>query len=172
MRIGCLPHGTAGFCTRHQNVLKLASERAGWGKPLPAGHFHGVAVHKHFGTVSSLKWPGERGAGPNSVHQVTCAVDCGLVINPDIVAQMESRIVFGLTAALYGEITFKDGQVQQSNFHDYPMLRMNETPIIDVIVVQSDESPTGVGEPGYHRLRQQWLTRCSGPQDSVCVACP
>jgi len=83
------------------------------------------------------------------VKRVVCAVDCGTVVNPDMVAaQMEGGILFGLSAALYGDITFKDGQVQQSNYHDYPVVRMNETPEIEVVIVESDESPTGVGEPG------------------------
>ena len=87
--------------------------------------------------------------GQIKVHKVTCAIDCGLAINPDVVtSQMESSINFGLTAALYGEITFKDGAVEQSNFHDYPMLRMNEAPQIDVEIIASTEDPTGVGEPG------------------------
>jgi len=83
------------------------------------------------------------------VHKVTCAVDCGRVVNPDIVrTQMESGINYGLTAALYGDITIKDGAVQESNFHDYQVLRMSEAPDIDVILVDSEEAPTGVGEPG------------------------
>jgi CO/xanthine dehydrogenase Mo-binding subunit len=87
--------------------------------------------------------------GQIKVHKVTCAIDCGLAVNPEIVTQqMESGIIFGLTAALYGEITIKDGAVVQSNFHDYPMLRMNESPEIDVVIVDSDEAPSGVGEPG------------------------
>jgi isoquinoline 1-oxidoreductase beta subunit len=134
---------------RHQNVLQLASERAGWGKPLPAGHFQGVAVHKSFGTVVAEVAEVSVEEGRIRVHKVTCAVDCGQVVNPEIVtAQMESGIIFGLTAALHGEINFKKGQVQQSNFDDYPILRMDETPAIDVILVDSNESPTGVGEPG------------------------
>lgn len=134
---------------RHQNVLKLAAERAGWGYSLPEGHFHGLAVHKSFGTVVAEIAEVSVEQGRIRVHKVTCAVDCGQVVNPDIVvAQMESGIIFGLTAALYGEITLKEGAVEQSNFHDYPMLRMNESPDIEVIVVESQESPTGVGEPG------------------------
>jgi len=83
------------------------------------------------------------------VHRVVCAIDCGLAVNPDGVrAQMESSIVFGLTAALHGEITLKNGQVQQSNFHDYPMLRMTDTPVIDVHIVPSTAKMGGAGEPG------------------------
>jgi isoquinoline 1-oxidoreductase beta subunit len=87
--------------------------------------------------------------GEVRVHRVVCALDCGLVINPDTVrAQMEGGIIFGLTAALKTEITFKDGRVQQSNFHDYEMLRISESPKIEVHIVPSEKNPTGVGEPG------------------------
>ena len=87
--------------------------------------------------------------GTVRVHRVVCAVDCGRVVNPDtVVAQMEGGIIFGLTAALKGEITLERGRVQQRNFHDYPMLRMNEAPDIEVYIVPSTEHPTGVGEPG------------------------
>ena len=87
--------------------------------------------------------------GAVRVHRVVCAVDCGLVINPDTVkAQMEGGIIFGLTAALKSEITLKDGRVEQSNFYDYPMLRIHESPEIEVHIVRSTANPTGVGEPG------------------------
>jgi len=83
------------------------------------------------------------------IHNVVCVIDCGLAVNPDIVkAQMQSGIIYGLSAALHGEITLKGGAVQQSNFHDYPALRINESPNIDVVIVESDDAPTGVGEPG------------------------
>lgn len=88
-------------------------------------------------------------AGHISVHRVVCAIDCGLGVNPDIVrAQVQSSINFGITAALYGEVTLKDGAVQQSNFHDYPVLRMVDAPEIDVLIVDTNKPPTGVGEPG------------------------
>jgi isoquinoline 1-oxidoreductase beta subunit len=87
--------------------------------------------------------------GKVKVHRVVCAVDCGMTVNPNIVRrQMESAIIFGLSAALYGKITIKDGRVQQSNFHDYPVVRMNETPQVEVHIVPSGEKPSGVGEPG------------------------
>ena len=83
------------------------------------------------------------------MHRVTCAVDCGLAVTPDVIRQqIAGGVIFGLTAALHGEITFKDGAVVQSNFHDYPLLRLSEAPEIDVHIVDSDASPTGVGEPG------------------------
>ncbi|WP_257286309.1 xanthine dehydrogenase family protein molybdopterin-binding subunit [Endozoicomonas sp. SESOKO1] len=134
---------------RLANTLKLAAEKAGWGKPLPKGHYHGVAVHSSFLSYVTEIAEVSVNNGQINVHKVTCVVDCGLAVNPEIVIQqMESGILFGLTAALYGEITVKDGAVVQSNFHDYPMLRMHESPDIEVVIVESDEAPTGVGEPG------------------------
>ena len=83
------------------------------------------------------------------MHKVTCAVDCGIVVNPDGVRQqIESAVIYGLSAALYGEITIRDGQVVQRNFHDYPMVRMNQSPLIETVLIQSTEPPEGVGEPG------------------------
>jgi CO/xanthine dehydrogenase Mo-binding subunit len=106
-------------------------------------------VHESFGTVVAEVAEVSVADGAIRVHRVTCAVECGLAVNPDLVrAQMESGIVYGLTAALRGEITFVDGAAQQSNFHDYPLLRMSEAPAIDVHVVESADPPTGVGEPG------------------------
>lgn len=134
---------------RLANVLKQAAEKANWNKDLPKGHFHGVAVHTSF--QSYVAEIAEVSVENNQikVHKVICTIDCGLAVNPDIVRdQMESGIVFGLTAALHGEITLKDGAVEQSNFHNYPLLRINETPDIEVLIVDSDESPSGVGEPG------------------------
>ncbi|MBO9493606.1 xanthine dehydrogenase family protein molybdopterin-binding subunit [Thalassotalea sp. G20_0] len=134
---------------RLANTLKLAAEKAGWGKPLPEGHYHGVAVHASFLSYVTQIAEVSVNNGQIKVHKVTCVLDCGLAVNPEIVIQqMESGILFGLTAALYGEITVKDGAVVQSNFHDYPILRMNESPEIEVVIVESDEAPTGVGEPG------------------------
>lgn len=87
--------------------------------------------------------------GGVTVHRVTAAVDCGQIVNPQTIArQIEGAVVYGLSAALYGRITFKDGRVEQSNFHDYPVLRLNEMPKIDVHIVQSNEAPGGIGEPG------------------------
>jgi isoquinoline 1-oxidoreductase beta subunit len=134
---------------RNLGVLEAAAEAAGWGEPLPAGRFRGIAQHFSFesyvGQVVELSVEAER----VRVHRVVCAVDCGRVINPDIVrAQMESGIVFGLGAALKQRITYAAGHVEQSNFHDFQMLRMNEMPQIDVVIVPSTQDPTGVGEPG------------------------
>lgn len=134
---------------RLANTLKIAANKAGWGKPLPEGHYHGVAAHTSFMSYVTEIAQVSVNNGQIKVHKVTCVVDCGLAVNPEIVIQqMESGILFGLTAALYGEITLKDGAVVQSNFHDYPILRMHESPEIDVVIVDSDEAPSGVGEPG------------------------
>ncbi|HKF44052.1 MAG TPA: molybdopterin cofactor-binding domain-containing protein, partial [Thermoanaerobaculia bacterium] len=134
---------------RHLGVLNLAAEKAGWGTPLAAGRSRGLAVHESFESfvaqVAEVSTEGNR----IRVHRVVCAVDCGVCINPaGVRAQMESGIVFGLTAALYGELTFKDGRVQQANFNDYPILRMNEMPKIEVYIVPSREKSGGAGEPG------------------------
>jgi isoquinoline 1-oxidoreductase beta subunit len=135
---------------RHLGVLTLAAEKAGWGTPLPEGRGRGVAVVESFN--SYVAEVAEVSLNPDRtirVHRVVAAVDCGTVVNPDIVAaQVESAIVFGLTAALHGEITIDGGKVVQSNFHDYPLLRMREMPVVEVHIVQSTEAPTGIGEPG------------------------
>ncbi|HMK57251.1 MAG TPA: xanthine dehydrogenase family protein molybdopterin-binding subunit [Dissulfurispiraceae bacterium] len=135
---------------RNLGVLKLAADKAGWGKPLPAGRRLGIAVHESFGSyVAQVAEVSVDSKGRVKVHKVVCAVDCGKIVNPDtIIAQMESGIVFGLTAALYGEITLKQGRVEQSNFHDYPMLRINEMPVVEVYIVDSKDAPGGIGEPG------------------------
>jgi isoquinoline 1-oxidoreductase beta subunit len=131
------------------NVLKVAANQAGWNKTLPKGHYHGVAVHASFSSFVAQIAEVSVKNNQLHIHKVVCVVDCGLAINPDIVkAQMESGIIYGLSAALYGEITLKDGAVQQNNFHDYHVLRMNESPEIDVVIIDSDDAPTGVGEPG------------------------
>jgi isoquinoline 1-oxidoreductase beta subunit len=135
---------------RNLGVLKLAAEKADWGKPLPAGHARGIAVHESFGSfISQVAEVSVKPDGTVRVHKVTCAVDCGKFVNPDTIkAQMEGGIVFGLSAVLHGAITFKDGRVEQSNFHDYPMVRMNEMPVVDVHIMDSKEGPGGIGEPG------------------------
>ncbi|NIB43977.1 xanthine dehydrogenase family protein molybdopterin-binding subunit [Pseudomaricurvus alkylphenolicus] len=134
--------------SRLRKVLEAAAQKAGWGQP-KNGRFLGIAAQESFESFVAEVAEVSVENGQIRVHKVTCAVDCGKVINPDIVrSQMESGVNFGLTAALYGEITFANGEVQQSNFHDYPMLRMNESPEIDVVLIDSDEHPTGVGEPG------------------------
>lgn len=129
-------------------VLTKAAEMANWGTPL-AGCAQGVAVHKSFGTWVAQIADVSVEDGHIQVKRVVCAVDCGLVVNPDTVkAQMEGGIIFGLTAALFGKITLKNGAVEQSNFHDYPLLRLSETPELVVAIIASAEEPSGVGEPG------------------------
>jgi len=134
---------------RMLGVLNLAAEKANWRKPLPKGVGRGIATHFSFETyVAQVIEASVEENGNVKVHRVVCAVDCGRVINPDIVrAQMEGGIVFGLTAALKTEITLEKGRIQQHNFYDYQMLRMFESPAIEVHIVPSDVSPTGVGEP-------------------------
>ncbi|HET6459450.1 MAG TPA: xanthine dehydrogenase family protein molybdopterin-binding subunit [Syntrophales bacterium] len=135
---------------RHKGVLELAARNAGWGTSLPSGRARGIAVHESFGSfIAQVAEASVDDGGKVRVHKVVCAVDCGMVVNPDTVAaQMEGGIVFGLTAALYGAITFKNGRVEQSNFHNYPMLRMEEMPEVEVHMVPSAEPLGGVGEPG------------------------
>ena len=135
---------------RHLAVVELAASKAGWGTPPPAGRARGIAVHKAFDSyVAEVAEVSVGADGTPRVHRVVCAVDCGPVVNPDIVeAQMQSAIVYGLTAALYGEITIDRGRVQQSNFHNYLMLRMNAMPAIEVYIVPSTDAQGGVGEPG------------------------
>jgi isoquinoline 1-oxidoreductase beta subunit len=132
-------------------VLELAATKAGWGTPLPDGWGRGIACHSTWNStpVAEVAEVSVAEDGTVQVHRVVCAVDCGTVINPDMVeAQMEGGIVFGLTAALKAEITIKNGRVQQSNFHDYPVLRIDEMPVIEVYIMPSDEKPRGVGEMG------------------------
>jgi isoquinoline 1-oxidoreductase subunit beta len=140
---------------RHLRVLELAARKAGWGTPLapgPAGtrRGRGLAVHESFNTaVAEIAEVTVHSDGSLHVDRVVCAVDCGVAVNPDVIrAQMEGGIGYGLSAALHGEITFKDGQVEQSNFNDYVPLRINEMPAIEVHIVPSTKNPTGVGEPG------------------------
>jgi isoquinoline 1-oxidoreductase beta subunit len=135
---------------RARAVLDLAAEKAGWGKPLPKGVGRGVSVQHAFATYMAHVAEVEVAKdGAVRVRRVVCAVDCGTVVTPDTVrAQIQSAVIFGITAALHGEITVKDGRVQQSNFHDYRMLRMNEAPKIEVYIVQNNEAPGGMGEAG------------------------
>jgi isoquinoline 1-oxidoreductase subunit beta len=130
-------------------VLDLAAKKANWGSKLPAGVGRGIAAHFSFDSYVAQVIEASVENGNVRVHRVVCAVDCGMVINPDTVrAQMEGGVIFGLTAALKTEITLKDGRVEQNNFHDYQMMRIFETPEIEVHIVPSTENPTGVGEPG------------------------
>ena len=141
--------GLLANAPRHRGVLELAASRAGWGTPLPEGRARGIAVVYSFGSYVAEVAEVSIQDGKVRVHRVVCAVDCGMVVNPDIVAaQMESGIVFGLTAALYGKITLENGAVVEGNFDRYPMLRMPEMPVVEVHIVPSAEAPSGVGEPG------------------------
>ncbi len=134
--------------SRYRGVLKLASEKSGWGK-LPAGHAHGIAVHQSFDSYVAHVAEVSLEDGRIRVHRVVSAVDCGMVVNPDGVRQqIESAIVYGLSAALHGEITLDKGRVVQSNFNDYPPLRFSEMPKVDVHIVESGMPPSGIGEPG------------------------
>jgi isoquinoline 1-oxidoreductase beta subunit len=134
---------------RHAAVLKRAAEAAGWGQPLPAGRARGVALHESFGSIAAQVIEVEKVDGKPAVRRVVCAIDCGVVVNPAIVArQVESAVVFGLTAALFGRIDIKGSVVQQKSFPDYPLLTMAQCPVIETYFVPSDAAPTGVGEVG------------------------
>jgi isoquinoline 1-oxidoreductase subunit beta len=135
---------------RAKAVLELAAQKAGWGQPLPQRVGRGVSVQFAFATYMAHVAEVEVSKdGTVRVRRVVCAVDCGTVVNPDTVrAQLEGAIIFGITAALYGEITLKNGRVEQANFDTYQILRINEAPVIDVHIVQSSEPPGGIGEPG------------------------
>jgi isoquinoline 1-oxidoreductase beta subunit len=135
---------------RAKAVLELAVEKAGWGQSLPERVGRGVSLQFVFGTYMAQVAEVEVSKnGAVRVRRVVCAVDCGAVVNPDTVeAQIQGAIIFGITAALHGEITLKDGRVQQTNFDTYQMLRMNEAPAIEVHIVQNSEPPGGMGEPG------------------------
>ena len=134
---------------RFKAVLELAAEKSGWGKPLPEGRFRGIAGHFSFHTYAAQVAEVSVTKGKVRVHKVTATMDCGRVVHPDgVAAQVESSIVYGLTAALKSAITVKDGRIEQSNFHDYEMLRIDEMPDVQVLTVKSDAPPTGTGEPG------------------------
>ncbi|HEX5962272.1 MAG TPA: xanthine dehydrogenase family protein molybdopterin-binding subunit [Gemmatimonadales bacterium] len=135
--------------SRHLGALNLAAEKAQWGTPLPKGRARGIAVHESFGSYVAQVAEVSLEKNAIRVHRVVCAIDCGVAVNPESVrAQMESGVAFGLGAALFSALTFKDGQVQQSNFHDYRVLRLDEMPVVEVHIVPSTEKMGGVGEPG------------------------
>ena len=138
-----------GKSPRHKAVLELAAEKAGWSKPAPAGRGRGIAVMDAFGSIlAQVTEVSVDARGNVRVHKVVCTVDTGWVINPDTIkAQMEGGIVYGLTAALKGEITIQNGRVVQKHFGDYPVMRHNEMPEIEVHIVPSTETPGGIGEP-------------------------
>jgi isoquinoline 1-oxidoreductase beta subunit len=134
---------------RHLRTLELAATKAGWGSPLPAGHGRGIAIAEWEPTTCAEV--AEVSVGPDGtvrVHRVVCAVDCGPVVNPDTLeAQMQGGVVFGLSAALYGEITIENGRVKQGNFNDYQVLRIPEMPVVEVHIVPSTDALGGIGEP-------------------------
>ena len=139
-----------GKAPRHLAVLDAAAKGAGWGTPLPAGRARGIAVAFSYGSYAAHV--AEVSVAPDGgvrVHRFVCAIDCGIAVNPDQVrSQMEGGAIYALTAALYGKITLDKGRVQQSNFHDYPMLRIGEAPTVETIIVDSGQAPGGLGEPG------------------------
>jgi isoquinoline 1-oxidoreductase beta subunit len=135
---------------RNLKVLETAARKAGWGKSMPKGHGRGIALHESFGSfIAQVAEVSVDSPGRLQVHRVVCAVDCGKIVNPDTIkAQMESGITFGLSAALFGAITLKDGRVEQGNFDSYPLVRMSASPRIEVHIIASSQPPGGVGEPG------------------------
>jgi isoquinoline 1-oxidoreductase subunit beta len=139
-----------GNSPRAKAVLELAAEKSGWGQKLPPGSGRGISVQFAFGTyMSQVAEVAVAKDGEVRVQRVVCAVDCGMVVNPDTVrAQIEGGIIFGITAALHGQITLKNGRVEQSNFDNYQMLRINEAPVVEVHIIKSTEAPGGMGEPG------------------------
>jgi isoquinoline 1-oxidoreductase beta subunit len=133
---------------RHAAVLKLAAQKAGWGQPLPAGRARGLALHESFGTIVAQVIDVSLADNRPRVHRVVCALDCGVVVHPQGVAQqVESSVVFGLSAALFGRIDIEGGVVKQKNFPDYPLLTLAQTPVIETHPVPSQRPPTGMGEP-------------------------
>ncbi|WP_027214042.1 xanthine dehydrogenase family protein molybdopterin-binding subunit [Burkholderia sp. WSM2232] len=142
-------HDLLGKTPRALNVLNTAAQAANWGSALPKGQGRGVSVMHAFGSYFAIVVEVAVEQGEVAVKRVVCAVDCGMVVNPDTVeAQVQGGIIFGITGALYSEITIKDGRVQQNNFTDYRMLRIDQAPPIDVHIVKSSEAPGGIGEPG------------------------
>ncbi|MBL8524719.1 MAG: xanthine dehydrogenase family protein molybdopterin-binding subunit [Betaproteobacteria bacterium] len=141
-----------GYLAKHPRVLKvlnLAAEKSGWGSKPAKGVGRGIAVHESFGSVCAHVADVSIDKGQIKVLRVVSVIDCGLVVNPlTVTAQVESATAYGLSAALYGQVTLKDGEVEQSNFHDYPVLRLNEMPKMEVHFVEGGTMPTGVGEPG------------------------
>ena len=135
--------------SRERRALELAAAKFGWGKQLPKGHAAGMAVHQSFGSYVAQIAEVSVAGKDIKVHRVVCAIDCGPVVNPlTVEAQMQSGIVYGLSAALHGELTLKDGRIEQSNFNDYHVLRMNEMPLVEVHIVPSSDKMGGCGEPG------------------------
>jgi isoquinoline 1-oxidoreductase subunit beta len=143
--------GLLGKSPRAVAVLDLAAKEGGWGKPLPGGRGRGVSLlYSDWGSyLAQVAEVEVTGSGDVRVHRIVCAVDCGQIVNPDIIkAQIESGVVYGISAALWGEVTLNNGRVEQANFHNYRVLRMNEAPPIEVYLVRNGEAPGGIGEPG------------------------
>jgi isoquinoline 1-oxidoreductase subunit beta len=134
---------------RLRGVLQLAAEKAGWGRPAPAGRARGIACHSSFGSHVAEVAEVSAAGGKLRVHRVVAAVDCGAVVNPDSIEhQVEGAVAYGLSAALRGAITLEKGAVVQGNFDDYEPLRIHEMPAVEVHVASSAEPPGGIGEPG------------------------
>jgi isoquinoline 1-oxidoreductase beta subunit len=134
---------------RFANVLKLAAQKAGWGRPLPAGRARGIALMEGYDTyLAQVAEVSLDKDGAVKVHRMTVVADLGRMVNPDTVeAQIQSSVIFGMGAALMQEITLEKGRVQQTNFHQFPLVRMHEVPQIDIVLVESTEKPGGIGEP-------------------------
>jgi isoquinoline 1-oxidoreductase beta subunit len=134
---------------RHLAVLNLAAEKAGWKAAAPVGRARGVALHESFGTIVAQVAEVSLEAGQPRVHRVVCAVDCGTVVNPNVISQqMEGSVIYALSAALHGRIDVRDGAVQQGNFPSYPMVRLASAPVVETWIIPSQRDPGGVGEPG------------------------
>jgi isoquinoline 1-oxidoreductase beta subunit len=132
---------------RHRRILEELAKRAGWGSA-PAGHFQGLALMEAYGTVLGEMAEVSINAGAVKVHRIVCVVDCGQMVNPKIIeSQVEGGIIFGLCSTLWGDVTINAGEVQQTNFNSYRVLRINEIPRIEVHLLPSDEPPGGIGEP-------------------------
>ena len=133
---------------RYAAVLKMAADKAKWGAALPSGHAHGVALHKSFGSIVAQVAEVSMKEGVLRVHRVVCAIDCGTVVNPDTVAQqVESSVSFALSAALFGKIDIQEGVVQQTNFTNYPLVNLAQSPVVETWIMPSTQLPEGVGEP-------------------------
>lgn len=133
---------------RYAAVLKMAADKAKWGATLPSGHAHGVALHKSFGSIVAQVAEVSMKEGVLRVHRVVCAIDCGTVVNPDTVAQqVESSVSFALSAALFGKIDIQEGVVQQTNFTNYPLVKLAQSPVVETWIMPSTQLPEGVGEP-------------------------
>ncbi len=162
-----------GKSPRHKAVLELAATRAGWGAPLPAGQGRGIAVCFSYASYSAhVAEVSVADDGAVRVHRIVCAIDCGIAVNPDQVkAQMEGGAVYAMTATLYGQITLDAGRVQQTNFHTYPMMRISETPVTEVHILESGQPPGGLGEPGVPTVAPAICNAIFAARASASAAC-